>query len=252
MTSYFNYSKNHALALRGFFIDLLFPIECLGCGEDGVWLCERCQNKMPFNYCQVCPNCHAPTEIGEFCPLCRDSYRLDGVIAIGDYGNKTMKDAVKKMKFNFIRGLAEPFGDYFQDFLESNEDNLLANRLDYFLSNKKQIFIPIPLHDRRLRWRGFNQTEILLDNFLRGRRLATDTMNLKRVKNKKPQSKLTREKRLSNLKGCFRWIGPNLAGKDVVLIDDVMTTGSTLEECAKVLKANGARKVWGLVLARGK
>jgi ComF family protein len=244
--------KYHALCLRDFFIDLLFPVECIGCGESGTWLCERCQNKMPFNYCQVCPNCHKPTEVGEYCPLCRDAFRLDGVIAIGDYDNKTMKNAIKKLKFSFIRDLAAPLRDYFRDFLGTNEDTVLGNRLDHFLTNKKQIFIPVPLHDRRQRWRGFNQSELLLHQFIKDQHTVRDLTNLKRVKNKKPQSKLTREKRLSNLTDCFQWLGPNLSGKDIILIDDVMTTGSTLDECARVLKKNGARKVWGLVLARGR
>ena len=72
-----------------------------------------------------------------------------------------------------------------------------------------------------------------------------------RIKHKKPQAKLDEAQRQENIKNCFAWVGKKLTGQPIILIDDVTTTGSTLNECAKILKQNGAGEVWGLVVAKG-
>jgi len=111
--------------------------------------------------------------------------------------------------------------------------------------------MPVPLSKKRLKWRGFNQAEIianiLADNF----KLEIDAKNLKRIKNTKPQAKLNERERRNNLADCFSWLGDKLNGRNIILVDDVATTGSTLNECAKVLKQAGASEVWGLVVANG-
>lgn len=117
---------------------------------------------------------------------------------------------------------------------------------------KKDIIIPVPLHKARLRQRGFNQAELLsgLIGELSGS-VRVHTGILKRVKPTLPQSELDRHKRMDNIKGAFRVILPEaIKDKEVLLIDDVFTTGSTANECARVLIEAGARKVDVFTLAR--
>jgi len=115
----------------------------------------------------------------------------------------------------------------------------------------QSLIMPVPLHKKRLRWRGFNQSELLAKGIKKYFNLDLRLDELIRTKHKKPQTKLSGRKRKENVKGCFFWKGDWLDGKNIILVDDVITTGSTLNECAKVLKENGAGEVWGLVVARG-
>lgn len=120
-----------------------------------------------------------------------------------------------------------------------------------FLANQPLLFIPIPLHADRLKKRGFNQAELLSKSFEQYEEHRIHRTLVQRVRSTASQvENKTREKRLENLKGAFvitEPIDPNIT---YLLIDDVTTTGSTLEECCEVLRQAGAKEVWGLVVAR--
>lgn len=124
---------------------------------------------------------------------------------------------------------------------------------------KKDVIIPVPLHKARLRQRGFNQAELLSGlivgpdhtNSSTPLTMKIHTGILKRVKPTRPQTELDRHKRIDNIKGAFRVILPEaIEDKEILLIDDVFTTGSTANECARVLMEAGARKVDVFTLAR--
>ena len=108
----------------------------------------------------------------------------------------------------------------------------------------------MPLHKKRQRLRGFNQSEQLARAISKNFNLEINH-NLIRIKHKKAQAKLHEKNRWENIKNCFSYQGKNLNNKNILLIDDVATTGATLNECAKVLKENNAKEVWGLVVAKG-
>jgi len=111
--------------------------------------------------------------------------------------------------------------------------------------------VPVPLHIRRERWRGFNQSQLIAEKLSDKFGIEIDCHGLKRVKHGKAQAKLSKSERWENIKGSFFWEKESLSGRNIILIDDVVTTGATLNEAAKVLKENGAGEVWGLVVARG-
>ena len=112
------------------------------------------------------------------------------------------------------------------------------------------LLVPIPLHKKRLNWRGFNQSEILAEKISGFYGLEVRNV-LIRNKNIKPQADIEdRENRMNNIKDSFE-CSTNLNGRNVILVDDICTTGATLNECAKVLAANGAGKISALVIARG-
>lgn len=245
----------HAIQLRAFVLDLIFPIECLGCGKEGEWLCSRCFQSLKLKRNQYCLGCKKENKLGEFCKNCRDDYFVDGILIAGDYENKVLANLIKSFKYKFIKDLGTELGKFLALFLRDlhYRANTLFWDTDRFINLtdlEENLLIPVPLHKKRERWRGFNQADILLKGLL-GKEPAKNLEELKRIKYKTPQAKLNEKERMSNIKNCFVWEGEGLEGKNVILIDDVVTTGATLNECARVLKENGARKVWGLVVAKG-
>ncbi|OGF26748.1 hypothetical protein A2303_05125 [Candidatus Falkowbacteria bacterium RIFOXYB2_FULL_47_14] len=261
-------SDNRVLKTRDFILDLIFPIECLSCGHEGAWLCGRCFSRLNFKEGQYCLGCKRPDRYGRFCSGCAPDYRLEGVWIAGDYENKILAKMIKSLKYHFARDLADILGLYLSLFLR---DLLTRSRLSgihlgpgldkrgldrlkdvpgAILDLSRTTIMPVPLHKKRERWRGFNQAFFLARSL--ADKFGLDVRGgLVRVRHKKPQAKLTGIERLANIRDCFAWTGDLLEGRNVILIDDVVTTGSTLNECARVLKDAGAGEVWGLVAAKG-
>lgn len=116
-----------------------------------------------------------------------------------------------------------------------------------------RVVIPVPLHLKRFRWRGFNQSELLAENIASHFNFPLKKSALLRIKNNIPQADIKeRRERLENIRGAFSCVDSEIVkGKRVILIDDVCTTSGTMSECAKILKFSGAKEVWGVVAARG-
>jgi len=217
-------------------LDFLFPRRCLGCGQWGKYFCQECLKKIKLIERQICPVCKKLAIGGKTHPRCQTKYSLNGLVSIFTYQG-IIKKAIGKLKYKFITDLAEEL------------IGLTSKHMSY---PKSSILIPVPLHPRRQRWRGFNQAELL------GRMLAekygwrVQTNLLVRYKHTKPQVDLKGKERKRNIRGAFK-ITPKAKIKNlkkVWLFDDVWTTGSTLRECGQVLKRAGAKEVWGLTLAR--
>ena len=117
---------------------------------------------------------------------------------------------------------------------------------DYF---QEFVLLPVPLHPRRLNWRGFNQAELLAQKISQRFSTIID-QSLLRIKNTKPQADLDRESRKTNIAGAFA-LAKEIAGKKFLLVDDVATTGATLSEIAKLLKSAHASEVWAITVAHG-
>lgn len=252
-----------------FFLDLIFPIECLGCGRDGFWICEDCFKEIEFKPKQYCLHCKKENDFGQFCRSCGIIYSLDGVWIAALYDELIISRAIKSLKYHFVKALADDLSElpilFIENLLKQNRIFKfgLAEGADWkklkqaenlpqaILNFKDNLIVPVPLSRNRLRWRGFNQAELLARKIAENYGLDMDSENLIRIKHKKPQAKLDEIHRMENIKQCFAWRGENLNKKNIILVDDVVTTGATLNECAKVLKANGAGEIWGLVAAKG-
>lgn len=252
-----------------FLLDLIFPIECLGCGKEGEWLCEACFKKINLKAKPYCLHCKKANGFGQFCPPCQVLYGLNGVWIAALYEDKLISQAIKKLKYYFVSSLAAVLGKLLILFMNNLIDQArvlkssLKTGLDWrefdrakslplaVLNFKANLVIPVPLSKKRLRWRGFNQAEILARIFSEKYDLEINTRDLIRIKHKTAQAKLDEVHRLENIKNCFVWQGADLKKRNIILIDDVVTTGATLNECARILKANGAGEVWGLVAAKG-
>lgn len=229
--------------MRDFILDLIFPIECLNCGAAGRWICQKCFTQLKFNDTQYCHHCKKENRAGRFCVSCMQDYCLKGLLIAGSYEDKILEKLIINFKYHFIKDIAADLGNFLILFLENLQNEKIFNPRDFCI-------LPVPLAKKRERWRGFNQAkeiaEIIAKHF--GIMINEDLI---RIKHSKPQVKLNENERKCNIVGCFGWQGENLNSRKIILIDDVATTGATLNECAKILKQNGAGEVWGLVAAKG-
>jgi len=224
--------------IRGMALDLLFPRWCVGCGREGDFICPSCLKSLPRVTPPLCPRCGLPQSSDTLCASClgwqaeidgiRAPFRFDGVI----------RQAVHELKYRNLRALAGQLAQLISDYLL---DNPVPG----------EVLVPVPLHPRRLRERGYNQSLLLAKELakLAGLPVADDC--LVRERHTSPQARTaTVGERRGNVAGAFACRDRRLEGKPVILIDDVSTSGATLDACARALKQAGAASVWGLVLAR--
>ena len=240
---------------KDFILDILFPINCISCNKDGDWLCDECLENIHLLSFQVCLKCeHTITEFGQLCRNCKTTSALDALVVALKYQDHHIDRFVHFYKYRFVEDLHIPLGKI-----------LVEAILDSGLP-MPDIIIPVPLHKRRLRWRGFNQSELLANyvsqNLTPGFEIPVFSDLLTRRKYTPPQMKIgkfvDRQKNIQNAfafnhkSDSFRQLQQlgHSNNYNVLLVDDIATTGSTLFECARVLKQNGAKKVFSTVIAR--
>lgn len=271
--------------LKKLAIEVLFPEFCVVCGREGKLLCSQCFDRIEKTKFQTCPHCPRLTIRGETCSWHRkfkigagkskankkdfrenclalwsfwlgsltdkflfpprrekkdERFFLTGLIVAAKY-EEPLPTIIHEMKYNSLKGLLEPLG------------KILIDTLNKVKLRGSFLVVPVPLHFLRKRFRGFNQAEEL------GKIVAEkfDWEIINAIKKKwtfRRQVQLSGAKRRQKIKGKFNLdplFGAEIKGRRILLVDDVATTGTTLNECAKVLKKAGAREIWGLVLARG-
>jgi ComF family protein len=209
------------------FLDFLFPRRCLGCGKVGSYFCPDCLNLVLLKDEQVCPICGKASLGGATHQFCRRPLGLDGLTSIFAYKGMIAK-AIKKLKYKFVRDLAEEVVELFLSFC--GEEKLFSD----FCRLPNVVLVPIPLHPRRLRWRGFNQAELLGELIAKNLGIKFTPDLLIRVKNTEPQVKLDKDQRQINIRRAFA-LNKNLQFDNLgicnfVLFDDVWTTGATLKK----------------------
>lgn len=197
-------------------------------------LCASCLNKLDFPEHRACPMCGRPMPTGE--TLCHDC-RLDPkpwgrAYCVGPYSG-LLRDMILDFKFSGQLGLGR----------------ILAHMAADAVKPGKGLLVPVPLHTARLRRRGFNQCLELARRVSKLREIPFANA-LTRVKNTRPQMELTKTERRQNIKSAFSADPGKILGQRVILVDDIMTTGSTLKECAQELKKEGAEKIDILILSR--
>lgn len=241
---------------KTFILDTLFPISCVSCGSASVWLCDACFSKIQLLSFQLCPRCEKLiTQDGRLCSYCKArSFPLGALIVAARYKEGNISKLVHLYKYNFVEDLQAPLG------------KLLVKALLASGLHVPDFIVPVPLHKRRLRWRGFNQAELLANHVSRnltpGYAIPVFENVLKRIRYTPPQMKIKDYfQRRKNMRDVFE-IYPvksaeggakqfnGVKNKNILLIDDIATTGATLFECARTLKQNGAKFVSAAVIAR--
>jgi ComF family protein len=220
------------------FLDLLFPKRCVSCGRLGGYICSECFSKIKYIEKPICPVCQRQAIGGRTHPGCRNRYSLDGLVVACRYQG-AVKVAIGKVKYKWVYDIGKILTD------------LLVSSLWRYELPSQIILVPIPLHPKREKWRGFNQAKILGGSLAQEFKQPYDEA-LFRSKETKSQVGFKKQDRLENIKGAFDLIrGVDVAGKNFVLIDDVYTSGATMAECAKVLKKARAKEVWAMAVALG-
>ena len=220
------------------FLDLLFPKRCVACGKLGAYICKRCFAKIEFIEKPVCPVCQRQAVGGKTHPGCQGRYRLDGLVIAARYRGP-IKKAIAKVKYRWVYDIGKTLVD------------LLSASLWRFEIPDNLILIPVPLHLRRKNWRGFNQAELLA-------KILSDRFGLKfftaliRISAGRTQVGLDKKDRKANVKDAFSLREEAaVKGQNILLVDDVYTSGATMAECAKVLKKAKAKTVWAMTIALG-
>ncbi len=206
-------------------------------------LCQHCQDKLAPRTGGYCPRCGKIFGLASYpptvCSDCQTSPPLWGALFFYAVYEEQLRELI--LSYKFAKGLQH--SRLLQE-LALAAYNKNSEKHDY------DLLIPIPLHWKRLLWRGFNQSLELAKFLARKQKIPLSTKALQRVKHTPPQSTLPLQERTKNLCGAFQANADLVHGKKILLIDDVMTTGTTLRECSKVLLQAGALNINILVLAR--
>lgn len=219
-------------------LDFFFPQWCVGCGRAGYFLCDSCRRSLSRIMLPLCPRCGRPQSSGILCPGCvnwqakidgiRSPFRFEGV----------MRQAIYQLKYKNLRALAQPLAGLLNDYLVTNPVPV-------------EVLVPVPLHQKRLKERGYNQSLLLAKGLGKITNLPVVDNCLIRKYHTPPQVRTTTlNERWSNVADAFTCLDHRLSNKQVLLIDDVSTSGATLDACARALKEKGTLSVLGLVIAR--
>ncbi|MBN1366819.1 MAG: ComF family protein [Dehalococcoidales bacterium] len=224
--------------IKGVALDFIFPRYCVGCGREGEFLCFTCLRTANRVMPPISPKCGRPQPSGVLCSDCinwssgidgiRSPFRFEGVI----------REAIHQLKYRNLRALSPTLAEFLYEHL-----------INYPLP--ADVIVPVPLHPKRLRERGYNQSLLLARELGKLTGLPLVENSLIRQRHTVPQARTASvSQRQQNISGAFICRNQELTDYKILLIDDVSTSGNTLDTCAKAMKAAGAISVWGLTVAR--
>lgn len=230
--------------VKNIFLNILFPLVCLSCKndlqEDEIEnrVCNKCLKSIIINSSFCCPRCNARfAENKKTCHL-GSKYLLASATS---YNDKVIKNIVHFLKYKKWKSLENIIKPIIEKYIES---------IDYNFNDF--IVVPIPLHSDRQKERGFNQAEIIGKIISTKLNLALENQIIKRNRYTEPQAKSkTSEERKNNIKNCFSIVNlEKIKNKNIILVDDIHTTGSTINEASETLKCAGVKKIIAFVLAK--
>lgn len=240
MAGNFSLAHNNTILFRKIywkFIDLIYPPRCVQCRKIGKTLCDNCQNQIKYldeNICQICRNINDGRSI---CIKCKKTFsHLDGVRSLAVYQGIFQKIIVS-IKYGRNKAIL------------INTIPMLNNLL--FKQNWPiDIVTSVPISNARRKERGYNQAGWIARLLCSNNGLSYSPNALSKIKDTKSQVGLTTDERFLNVKDVFQGENLIVQSKNILLVDDVITSGATLESAAGALKKAGADKVYGLTLAR--
>ena len=223
-------------------LDLFLPPSCFNCGSENSWLCQTCYNQIAFITSDVCNRCGTPIDSNS--PSCDQCYNnplqyVDGIRVASYFEDNPIRVGIHWLKYRNHKAVALPLSQ------------ILANAYSQYQVDCN-VIIPVPLHTSRHKERGYNQCELLAKPLGKLLNLPVNTNTLQRTQKTKSQMTLGASERRDNVANAFSCRNNQLVGANVLLIDDVCTTGSTLDSCAVALKETGVKSVWGLTLAKAR
>lgn len=234
--------KNRLIKLWESGLDYVFPKKCFGCGREGEYLCSACFDKIEYIQKFPCFICNQGEHDTGVCPPCAAETAIDRIIVATTYSHNVVGALVEALKYNYIDELAR----------------VLARILQRQIKNKQlatcffnQVLSPIPLHRKRLAERGFNQALLLAKALAMPYNCQIETALFSRVKYTAQQAKLSRNDRLENMRDAITFNLNRVAPAEVILLDDVLTTGATFAEAALAAKRAGVKKIICVAVCHG-
>ena len=223
-------------------LELLFPSRCPGCGKAGEEdFCPQCREALPWIGDLVCRRCGIALNEGEaedFCSECRREPRYYDRIRSVFFFRYPVRDAVLSWKYARAQGKGEILAAYLAEFTRTSG-----------FPPPVDLIIPVPISEAKLKKRGFNQAETLARKVGEAVGAQVKPELLKRIRNTPSQSLLKRHERFDNVRNAFKLLWANrVEGKSVLLVDDIVTSSATLNECARLLRNAGAKNIYGLTL----
>jgi competence protein ComFC len=219
-------------------IDWIYPPHCGGCQNQGARWCLECQSKTTLTSASpVCPLCGVPQSLGADCQNCRAAAPHYNALRAWAVYKGPVRQAIHTLKYKRNLGLGDVFG---------------RRLMDCVLEQHWQIdmVIPVPLGIARLAQRGYNQASLLARPVASGLHLDYLPQTLQRVRETRSQVDLSAKERKRNVSGAFHAERKHVEGRRILVIDDVATSGATIDACAAALLEAGASQVFGLTLAR--
>jgi ComF family protein len=218
-------------------LNFLLPRWCVVCGKEGDYICQSCRRALPSIFPPVCDKCGRPLPQGKPCRGCiGEGAEIDGIRAPFLFEG-AIRHAIHELKYHNLRDISAILADFLYNYI-------LENPI------KAEVIVPVPVHRKKERERGYNQSVLLARELGRKCGVAVIKDSLVRQVFAPPQARSASAlERHKNVAGVFACRDRRLEGKHVLLIDDVSTSGATLNACAGVLKKAGAAGVWGLVVA---
>jgi ComF family protein len=232
-----------ASTLLGGLADIIWPPHCLVCGALHTFpLCPACLARIERIEPPVCRACGLPAEDVGTCRWCRDTVHVFRCARAAASYSGVMEDAIRLLKFSGRRSLVPILGELMYDLAQTSK--VLSNR-------EFDLVVPVPMHPADVLQREFNQSDLLAHDLARRIGVECRSDAIKKIRRTKPQVGLTAQERRENLLDAFAPAdGEALGGKSILLVDDVMTTGATADECARVLLGAGATSVCVITAAR--
>ncbi len=223
--------------------NLIFPKICLHCGENlklgENLICDNCRRDLIFRKGNLCPRCNTVLTADK-CLMCDEmDYAFDKAFSAFKY-SKTIKSLVHSIKYNETKKVGKLLGFYLAEYWKK-----------FVKINDIDCVIPVPLHKVKKRMRGYNQSKIIGESFAKSTNFHFDSSLIKRIYFTNTQTKLTKLEREKNIKNAFEISNvEKIKNKKILIIDDVFTTGSTVNEISKILKKYSAEKIYVLTAAR--
>jgi ComF family protein len=219
------------------FLDLIYPPTCCNCGKVGFYLCPDCLSQIRIIHDKVCIYCGELISRTDICLKCKKQKPKYKALRSWGIFKGPLRKVIHSLKYQRNLGL----GDYFAHFMSQvlNDQGWIVD-----------IIVPVPLNKERLKERGYNQAEILSKPLAALVNKPYRPKSISRIKNTSTQVGLSLKERRQNVKDAFWADKQEILGKNIFIIDDVATTGSTLDACALALTNAGAKEIYGLTLAR--